>query len=105
MTNAEKQKRYRDRQKALRSGAVGVESVTPTVTVLVDNMTITDKLFDLDNPGYYIFEKKKPWWRKCWMCGKEYETRLELNKFCTPTCKDQYLASAVSEGALWRARA
>ena len=29
------------------------------------------------------------------MCGKEFKTRLELNKFCSPGCKDIWLKQAV----------
>ncbi len=63
-----------------------------TETVVIDR-TPTDKLFEYENPGYWIYgnEVKE---RKCWQCGKPYGTRLELNKFCGPKCKEKWLSDA-----------
>ncbi len=57
------------------------------------NPTETDKLFEIKSPGYWIYgnEVKE---RKCWQCGKPYGTRLELNKFCGPKCKEKWLSDA-----------
>ena len=93
MTNKERQKRYRERQKALRAGGIVTESVTEGITAS-PSVTDTDVMFEKAKPGYYIFEYGEPWERKCWKCGTAYSTRLELNKFCSPTCKDEFLAEA-----------
>ena len=52
-----------------------------------------DADFEVDRPGYYIFgsEVKE---RECWMCGEGFKTRMELNKFCGPKCKDEWLEEA-----------
>ncbi len=57
------------------------------------SLTDTDKRFEATTPGYWIYgnEVKE---RKCWQCGKGYETRLELNKFCGPECKEKWLSDA-----------
>ncbi len=54
-------------------------------------LTETDAKFEALSPGYWIYgnEVKD---RKCWQCGKPYETRLELNKFCSPGCKEKWLS-------------
>ncbi len=105
MTNSERQKRYRDRQNALRSGGIVTETVTEggrNVTVnggsVTAGVTPTDAEFEEDKPGYYIFEEGEPWGRKCWKCGEEFETRLEMNKFCSPGCKDEWLSGLGSDG-------
>ncbi len=56
-------------------------------------LTTTDAKFEEKSPGYWIYgnEVKE---RKCWQCGKHYETRLELNKFCGPECKEKWLSDA-----------
>ena len=94
MTNAEKQKRYREKQKALRSGGIVTEvvtGVTESVTQNVTEKTKTDRLFEESKPGYWIFEDGEPWERECWRCGDGFETRLELNRFCGPECKEKWL--------------
>ncbi len=55
--------------------------------------TPTDAEFERKSPGYWIYgnEVKE---RKCWQCGKGYKTRLELNKFCGPKCKEKWLSDA-----------
>ena len=94
LSPAEKQKRYRERQKD--------EKVTESVTKQAGNapivtqsgMTRTDALFEARKPGYYIFEALRS--RKCWQCGDNFDTRLDLNKFCSPDCKDNYLKGALN---------
>jgi hypothetical protein len=55
--------------------------------------TPTDAQYEALSPGYWIYgEEVKE--RKCWQCGKHYETRLELNKFCGPKCKEKWLSDA-----------
>ena len=83
-TNADRQKRYREKQKALRMGGVTGEEV------VTDVMTETDQKFEEKKPGYWIYETS-PRERNCWMCGKNFETRMELNKFCSPECKEKFL--------------
>ncbi len=53
-------------------------------------LTTTDRKFEDTNPGYFIYlkEVKK---RKCRKCDKGFETRLELNQFCGPKCKTEFL--------------
>jgi len=59
----------------------------------LDKLSDTDALFDADRPGWYIFDSdsKK---RECWKCGAGFETRLGMNKFCSPKCKNEFLDSA-----------
>lgn len=57
-------------------------------------MTATDKLFDQDRPEWYIFESGKMWERNCWKCGKKFTTQLEMNKFCSPQHKNDFLREA-----------
>ncbi len=92
MTSKERQKRYRERVKALRSGGIVTEDVTGVTCNGVESVTATDALFEEKKPGYFIFEEGEPWERNCWTCGKKYETRLELNKFCSPKCKEGFLS-------------
>lgn len=56
-------------------------------------LTRVDRLFDAYRPGWYIFGKEV---RnvECWKCGKGYTTTLEMNRFCSPKCKDGFLDSA-----------
>ncbi len=56
-------------------------------------LTETDAKFEEKSPGYWIYVKDVKE-RKCWQCGKPYETRLELNKFCGPKCKEKWLSDA-----------
>lgn len=55
--------------------------------------TATDALFEIDRPGYYIFDQDVREGR-CWRCSKPFKTQMELNKFCSPKCKDGYLDEA-----------
>jgi hypothetical protein len=56
--------------------------------------TSTDALFHQYKPDWYLGEKES-WSRRCWRCGERYSTRLELNKFCSPDCKNEYLREAL----------
>ncbi len=66
--------------------------VTPEAVVEVPR-TRTDRLFENDRPNYYIF-KQDAVERACWACGGAFKTRMELNKFCGPKCKNSWLTSA-----------
>jgi hypothetical protein len=98
MERTEYMRDYMRKKRAARrgdvnTGDVNTESVSREVNSEV-NMTETDAKFEEAKPGYYIFERKVPWDRVCWGCGERYATRLELNKFCSPQCKRQYLVGA-----------
>ncbi len=68
--------------------------VTPEAGVVVERpMTRTDRAFENDRPNYYIF-KQDAVERACWACGVAFKTRMELNKFCSPKCKNSWLTSA-----------
>ena len=56
-------------------------------------LTPTDELFEGDRPSYYIYGALDIE-RKCWQCGQEYVTRMELNKFCSPDCKNKWLTDS-----------
>jgi endogenous inhibitor of DNA gyrase (YacG/DUF329 family) len=73
-----------------------VEEASTAVVVASDRkLTSTDQKFDEDRPGWYIFgEEIKE--GKCWTCGKPFKTQLEMNRFCSPKCKNEYLASISS---------
>lgn len=67
--------------------------VTIEAPVPIEPMTATDREFELARPGYYIFgEEVKE--RECWKCGIKYETRMDMNKFCGPKCKEEWLTGA-----------
>jgi hypothetical protein len=53
------------------------------------SLTKTDRLFEKKKPGYWIYETLVE--RNCWMCGGKFETRMELNKFCSPGCKERFM--------------
>lgn len=63
------------------------------MTITANKMSKTDRLFDADRPGWYIFDGVEKE-RECWKCGKEYRTRLSMNKFCSPGCKNEFLDAA-----------
>ena len=90
------EKALRESEEA-RGGAVDASDVAldirPLWEAVVVNLTRTDRKFENDRPGYYIFgaEVKE---RRCWRCGEEFKTRMELNKFCGPKCKDEWLDEA-----------
>lgn len=69
------------------------EAPVEVVETWFDGLTDTDQEFELTRPGYWIYGKeiKK---RECWKCGEEYETRLEMNKFCNPRCKEEWLSES-----------
>jgi hypothetical protein len=50
----------------------------------------TDRAFDKAKPDYFLFREKSEE-RKCWNCSDTFETQLELNKFCSPQCKEEFL--------------
>ncbi len=66
------------------------EEVIRTATFL---HTETDAKFEDLSPGYWVYSEDVKE-RKCWQCGKPYKTRLELNKFCGPKCKEKWLSDA-----------
>ncbi len=113
----DKAREYREKKKWGKANAVAhdiepvidlylgeEESVVDTATLETGGVTPeprpevhrtrTDRLFEIRLPGYYIYgsEKKE---RACWKCGEAFTTRMELNKFCSPRCKDGYLDEAV----------
>jgi protein-arginine kinase activator protein McsA len=95
---AEKQKAYRERKRGnVTIPGENVTGVTEQESIVTQELSVTDKLFDADRPGWYIFgaETKE---RGCWKCGDTYETRLEMNKFCSPACKNLYLKEAFEMG-------
>lgn len=56
----------------------------------------SDQLKDQDRPGWYIFgdvEREK----NCWKCGKKFTTRLEMGRFCSPKCRNEFLDSTFSK--------
>ncbi len=71
----------------------GVTSYTETTTLDEIQYTPTDAKFEEKSPGYWIYVKEVKE-RKCWQCSKPFETRLELNKFCGPKCKEKWLSDA-----------
>ncbi len=106
---AEKQAAYRLRKKGgvsldlgkeeavVQAAVSGIEiaskEIPEIVTVAKDTslpMTATDEKFEAQQPQYFIYLKdvKK---RKCRKCDKGFETRLELNQFCSPKCKTEFL--------------
>ena len=91
---AEKAKRERQE---IREGGVdasdAVLEVQPLPEAVQVNLTRTDRKFENDRPGYYIFGKETNE-RACWKCGEGFKTRMELNKFCGPKCKNEWLSDA-----------
>lgn len=53
-------------------------------------MTETDKAFDKEKPGYYLFSETE-FERNCLSCNKKFKTTLERNRFCKPSCKREAL--------------
>jgi len=80
-----------------RGGAIDASDATLDVQPLPEavqvTLTRTDRKFENDRPGYYIFGKEENE-RECWKCGEGFKTRMELNKFCGPKCKDEWLSDA-----------
>ncbi len=85
-----------DRKGGMDATEAPVEQLTDESVVLL-HLSGTDKKFEEQNPGYWIYgsEVKS---RKCWQCGKSYETQLELNKFCSPKCKTEFLKTFQTMG-------
>ena len=75
------------------SGVEGSPQPLPIIPTPVVNLGRTDRKFEEDRPGYYIFGNNVNE-RNCWMCGNRYETLMELNKFCGPKCKNEWLTTA-----------
>ena len=65
----------------------------PLPEEVVVNLTRTDRKFENDRPGYYIFGVEVNE-RECWKCGEGFKTRMELNKFCSVKCKNEWLSDA-----------
>jgi protein-arginine kinase activator protein McsA len=59
------------------------------------DLSVTDQAFDAAKPGYFIFREKSEE-RKCWNCSDTFETKLELNKFCSPKCKEEFLRDSLN---------
>ncbi len=80
-----------------REGRVDPSGVEVDVVALPEpiavNLTRTDRKFENHRPGYWIYGKEVKE-RECWKCGDKFETRLEMNKFCGPKCKEQWLSDA-----------
>lgn len=75
-----------DAARTERSGAIA--GVAPKSSTL----SRTDQKFDEDRPGWYIFGKEVKD-GNCWTCGKPFKTQLEMNRFCSTKCKNEYLAT------------
>lgn len=56
-------------------------------------LTKTDRKFEEQRPNYWIYGKEVIE-RECWKCGTRFKTRLEMNKFCGPKCKEGWLSDA-----------
>lgn len=55
----------------------------------------TDQLMIEDHlGGDFVLGKSHD--RQCLNCNKEYSTRLELNKFCSPKCRSKYIRNLVT---------
>ena len=90
------EKALRDSEDA-RGGAIDASDATldvrPFPEAVQVTLTRTDRKFETDRPGYYIFGVEVNE-RECWKCGEGFKTRMELNKFCGPKCKDEWLSDA-----------
>ena len=96
-----------DRSGEVSLGSVETESVVETIVGETDGVTSdtvtqnldevqwtpTDAKFEAQRPGYWIYGKEVKE-RECWKCGDKFETRLEMNKFCSPQCKEKWLSDA-----------
>ncbi len=82
-----------EKEAVVETGLGDSDDVISDGRIVVVNRTETDAKFEAVNPGYWVYgnDVKE---RKCWRCGKPYETRLELNKFCGPKCKEKWLSDA-----------
>jgi hypothetical protein len=59
----------------------------------------TDEAFELRRPGFYEFCVSGSWDRGCRRCGKKFRTRLEMNDFCSPECRGEFLERFARRGA------
>ncbi len=82
-----------EKESVVQTVSGGSDVVTSDTEEVAIDRTETDAKFEEVNPGYWIYGKEVKE-RKCWQCGKGYETRLELNKFCGPKCKEKWLSDA-----------
>ncbi len=95
MAKKREEERLKKEQKEDRSG--GVDASEAPVECATEQfmtpspMTKTDALFEARNPGYWIYQEEVIE-RDCWKCGTKFETRLEMNKFCGPKCKEEWLS-------------
>lgn len=81
-----------DREGRVDASEVGVDAV-PLPGPIAVNLTRTDRKFENHRPGYWIYGKEMKE-RECWKCGDKFQTRLEMNKFCSPKCKENWLSDA-----------
>lgn len=94
-----REKKREQRAKAAKAVVVS-ESKPESAPVVVEfvpkpdtaGMTATDLKFEAADPGYWIWMKDAVK-RECMVCGNRYETRLELNRFCSPECKQGMIGS------------
>lgn len=77
-------------QRAKAKAAKVDEVVVARVEKKLEAMTETDVLFEMENPGYWVWMEKAVK-RECMVCEKPFETRLELNRFCGPECKREMI--------------
>lgn len=66
-------------------------SVTKSGTPIKQSVTVTttDKLFNDELLGYYIFGEVET--RTCFVCNKEFKTALSMLKTCSPAHQDRLL--------------
>ncbi len=83
--------KLKDEQREDREGGVDAsESPVEAVPLPTVVMTRTDRKFEEQRPKYWIYGKEVIE-RECWKCGEGFKTRLEMNKFCGPKCKEEWL--------------
>ncbi len=109
---AEKLKKELGEDQSGKVSLASLEKESVVETVLGDNdgvtrgarevvqdipLTSTDRKFEALYPGYYIYVKdvKK---RECFECGRKFETRLELLKFCSPQHQAEYVKKLATLG-------
>lgn len=97
-----KQKAYRNKKRGVTVTRTP-DGVTHNTAKHLEGVTVThtptDQLFIADaarrglvdgtkGSNWYVFEDEG-YRRDCWQCGKEFETRLKYNRYCTPECRDR----------------
>ena len=50
----------------------------------------TDKLFEDLRPGYYVYDDAM-YKKNCVLCGKDFETQMQLLRFCSPEHQRQIM--------------